>query len=343
MQIKKDTLLSMLNISKIAVAGSEHVEQLTHFIFSGDEIITFNNRMAVFYPFKTDFQCSVRHDLFYKQLTKFTSNEINITLSGSKIVMQGLNEKAMLSVILDKDDEIFKILHSIQNDHVDSLRIPVPENFNKAMSFSAFSASKDASDGVLGCVCVNGDKVYSTDNHRASEYKLHGNIGERFLVDHAVAVELDKFHVFEISLGENWLSFYCDEDIIITSRQFYGDYPDFAQAFDIDDYESLHLPDSLKDAIDFVSVILSKVHPLDRVCQVNIENKEIKVSADRTTESSEKSVALQDSDGEVQLEFTINAEFLKTIINHTHTMDYSTELSRAMFTSKDFKHVIRMK
>mgnify|MGYP005808050899 CR=1 FL=1 len=97
MQVKKDTLLSILDLAKIAVAGSEQVEQLSHFIFTGDEIITFNNRMSVVYPFKSNFVCSVKSTLFYKKLNKFSQvwqsfferkSEVKFCVSGEKTAIQ---------------------------------------------------------------------------------------------------------------------------------------------------------------------------------------------------------------------------------------------------------------
>lgn len=343
MQIKKDELIKILDLAKIAVSGSGHVEQLSHFIFTGDEIVTFNNRMSVVYPFKSNFVCSVRWDLFYKQLTKFTSNDIDISLKGNRLTMKGAAEKATLSVVLDKDDEIFRNIHSIQNDHVDLMRFVVPKNFTKAASFASFSASKDESDGILCCVCVLDDCVYSTDNWRASQYKLDSKISGSFLLSRMVAAHLDKFDILEVSVGSNWLSFYCDNDVIISARQIYGGYPDFSDSFILDEYESLSLPAQLEEAIDFVSVILSKEHPLEKVADINIKGNEITVSCDKTTESSEKTVPIEDSETDIDLKFSINIEFLKVILKHTHTMEYNTELQKALFSSNDFKHIIRMK
>lgn len=343
MQIQKDILLEILDLSKLAVATKEQVEQLSHFIFTGDEIVTFNNRMAIFYEFKTNFVCSVRADLFYKQLSKFHSNEISVSLKNSKLTMQALNEKASLSVTLDKDDEVFKILHMIQNNHVDCERFVVPEDFERALSFTSFSASRDAADGVLGCICVDDNYVYSTDNWRATQYEMEEPVSNKLLIDHLVASQLNKFEVFEYSVSHSWISFYCDNDVTISARRIQGDYPDYHNAFELDECEELEFPETLTDAVDFVSVILSKENELDRVADISIEGHKIIVSCDRVTESSEKTISFDNIQTDIHLNFSINLEFLKKILVHTHKMKYDTETGRAMFNSDKFKHIIRMR
>lgn len=343
MKIKKNVLLEILDLSKLAVATKEQVEQLSHFIFTGDEIVTFNNRMAIFYEFKTDFICSVRAKMFYNQLSKFKADEISVSLNGAKLVMSAPNEKASLSVTLDTDDEVFNVLHMIQNDHVDCERFNVPEDFEEGLNFTSFSASKDAADGILGCVRVSDNHVYSTDNWRATQYEMDEAINNELLVDYLVASQLNKFEVFEYSLGKSWISFYCDNNITISTRRIQGEYPDYSQAFEQEGWQQLEFPETLSEAADFVSVILSEEHPLEKVADIKIKGYQITVSCDKITESSEKTVVFDDIKTDIDLNFSINLEFLKKILTHTHKMVYDLESKRAMFSSNKVRHIIRMR
>lgn len=342
MKIEKKTLLKALNFAKLAVAKKGEVEQLTHFFFTGDEIVTFNNQMAVFLEFKSDFICSIKADIFFKQLSKFSSSEISMGIVKGKLVLKGDKEKAAFSIVSTKDDEVAKILHVIQNDHVDCERLPLPGNFGIGAAFASFSASKNNAQGVLSAIRVSGEYVYSTDNYRATQFRMESSIADDLLIRREVANNFNDFNIREYSIGENWLSFYCDDGVTISTRRIYGEYPDFSQAFELDDWEIIEFPETIIDAIDFVSIIVAKDEKLNRIGKVVIEGNEVTISTDRFTEATEKTIQLTDTTIKNKMEFAINLEFFKTIVQHTLKLNYNAETQRAMFTNGCFKHLIRM-
>jgi len=342
MKVQKDILLQSLDFAKLAVAKKGEVEQLTHFIFTGNEIVTFNNRMAVFLDFETPFSCSVKAELFYKQLSKFTSAEIDIDLVKGKLVLKGKGERASFSIISSKDDEVSKILHSIQNDHADCEHLPVPNNFGEGVSFASFSASKTARAGVLCSVMVDGKHIYSTDNYRATQFTMETEISHKLLIQREVAANFSNFDIREYSVGDHWMSFYCDNGVTFSTRLIHGDYPNFKNAFEMEEWEEVEFPDTITAAIDFVSIITAKDDRIQRIGHVHLDKGDVTISADRTTESSEKAVPLVNSTVKEPLEFAINLEFFKTILRYTHKLNYNMETQRAMFSNDNFKHIIRM-
>lgn len=343
MKILRKTLTKALELTKLAVAKKGGVEQLSHFIFTGDELVTFNNKMAVFFELSTPFACSVRADLFYKQVSKFKSEWITMELNGAKLTLKGdKKEKSTISVLLKNDAEIFKVLHAIQNDHVDCERIAVPGNFGIGMAFASFSASSNTGQGVLQCVSIKDDLIHSSDNYRATQFQIDSPIQDEILLHREVAANLDNFIIREYSMGDNWVSFYCDDGVTVSTRKIYGNYPNYSDAFDMDNWEVALLPEDTEEAIDFVSVIISKEDKLKRIGHVELVGTLLTVSTDKLTEASEKTVALVDCSVEESVEFFINLEFLKSILKHTHELHFNRETQQIMFSDGNFRHIIRM-
>jgi hypothetical protein len=343
MKIQRDKFLKILEISRMAVAGSDHLEQLGHFIFGGENLITFNNRLLIYFPFETDFQCSVSSELFYKQLQKYQTKEIEIDLKGNNLEVEGKLETAKLAVTLEQDKEIFSIIDTIREEQMTVDYVAVPEEFVKAVDFCSYSASKNAADGTLCCVCIAGDTVMSTDNYRATKYKMATAMSEgELLLDARIANEIKRFKMTEFGIGQNWLHFKNERGVILSARQIFGDYMDISKAFDFEG-KRMKLPKETLDILDFVSPVIANEQQLERKANMNISKGLITASVATNRAVVVKSVELGiERYKDLDMKFTINVDFLRSVLEHTQTMVYDMKVGRAMFQSKNFKHCIRL-
>ena len=343
MKIQRDEFLKILEISRMAVAGSDHLEQLGHFIFGGENLITFNNRLLIYYPFESDFQCSVGSELFYKQLQKYKTKELDINLTGNRLEVKGSKESAKIAVLLQQDKEIFGIIDTIREEQLNVDYVAVPEQFVQAVDFCSYSASKNAADGTLCCVCINGDTVMSSDNYRATKYKMDKSMSDHdLLLDARIANEIKRFEMTEFGVGENWLHFRNKVGVVLSARQIFGDYMDISTAFEFAGKRMI-LPDNTVDILDFVGVVVAGEQQLERKADVTIRNGSITAYVDTNKAVVEKSVDLgKDKYKDLDFSFTINIDFLKSVLEHTTAMVYDMETGRAMFRSKNFKHCIRL-
>lgn len=343
MKIKKDELLSILETSRMAVAGSDHLEQLGHFIFEGNNLITFNNRLLIYYPLKTDFTCSIRSELFYKQLQKFETPDLDIKLVENRLEIKGTKEKAKLAATLQRDQELFSTIESIRQEALSTEYVPVPAEFIKAVDFCSYSASKNAADGTLCCVCIKGTTVLSTDNYRATRYVMDKPMSDKdLLLDARIANEIKKFKMTEFGVGQNWLHFKNKEGVILSARQIFGDFMDISNAFDFKG-KRMRLPPNTVEILDFVSVVLASDQQLERLADISIKNGHIKATVNKPHAVVEKSVPLKvDRYNDLDFLFRINVDFFKSVLEHTPNMIFETEIGRAMFKSPNFEHCIRL-
>lgn len=342
MKIARDELLKILEISKMAVAGSDHLEQLGHFIFGGENLITFNNRLLIYYPFQTDFQCSVDSDLFFKQLQKYTTEEIEIELKKNRLHINGTLEKAKLAIQLEQDKEIFNIIDSIREEQLNVEYVDVPEDFVQGIDLCSYSASKNAADGTLCCICISGTTIMSCDNYRATQYTLDAPMSDRdLLLDARIANEIKRFKMIKFGIGENWLHFKNEIGVVLSARQIFGDYMDISDAFELQG-KKMKLPTETPAVLDFVSPVIANEQQPERKANIDIKNGYLTASVVRKRATVEKSVPLNEMFKDLDMSFIINVDFLKSIIDISKVMVYDLDSGRAMFQSAKFKHCIRM-
>ena len=70
MKIKKLELINILQRVKPGLAKRDVIEQFTHFIFTGESVITYNDEICISHPLKTDFVCSAKSEEFFKAILK---------------------------------------------------------------------------------------------------------------------------------------------------------------------------------------------------------------------------------------------------------------------------------
>lgn len=342
MKILCRELLAALDLTVVAAAKKGKIEQLSHFIFTGDEIVTFNNEMAIFFQFETPFTCSVKADMFRKQLSKFKSEYISIDMVKNRLHIRGDNEKASIGVSTQKDDEIFKLLHSIQNDHADSERHMLPDNFGTGVAFASFSASKKSDGGIFQCVHIEDRYIHSSDRYRATQFMMSNAIEHKLIIKRDVVNSFSDFSIRQYSVGDSWVSFYCDNGVTLSARMVFGEYPDLKPVFNSDGWGTAEFPAEIGDAIDFASVTLDGNDKMEKVGHISVDKAGYTVSAETSSRSSEKTILFDNSQIKTTMGFFINFDFLKTILKHTQKFSYDAVSKRVMFADENFKHVIRL-
>ena len=92
METKRESLLNALNAVKPGIDTSKVLEERTHFVFTGGDVMTYNGEVAMLHPLETEFICSVKASDLLDILNKSSSedvklehlaDELRITLEGS--------------------------------------------------------------------------------------------------------------------------------------------------------------------------------------------------------------------------------------------------------------------
>ncbi|GAG12893.1 unnamed protein product, partial [marine sediment metagenome] len=210
---KKSTLLNVLQSVKPGLASKGIIEQFTHFIFSGEAVMTYNDEICVTHPLETKFQCSVIAEDLYKTLTGISGDSsVKLSLEDGKLCVKTATRQAKLSTEVENDAE--KMIEMLGLKELEDKWIPLPEDFSKGMFLCMFSASKDMTKGAGTCVYLNGSNLFSSDEARISHYSLPKSTTLTTLIPARSVAELVRFEVTKVCLDKSWIHFKTEEEVV---------------------------------------------------------------------------------------------------------------------------------
>jgi len=333
MKINKNELLKVLSAVRPGIAKKDIVEQATHFIFTGNEVITYNDRICISHPFKTDFQCSVKGEEFYKLISSITDDDIEIKVDDKQITVKADKVRSGLSTLVESG--VVELIDLLGIDKQEWKKLP--KGFNQGIFLCMFSASKDISQTYLSCVATRGNALFSSDNFRVSLYELEDELPE-FLIPAISVIELSKFDVEKYSLADSWIHFKTKENVIFSSRIVVAEYPDISGFFEIEKGTKINFPKELKSVVEAVSIMAEGDLDLNKKI-------DIKITKGKMTCRGEKDRGWVERDCDIdykgkEIEFSINPIFFGQILDKATTMVLSED--RALFESDFFKHIMSL-
>lgn len=361
MKVERLKLLDALDKLRPGLSPKELIQQMTHYNFMGNHICSYNDLVSIYYPFKTDFRCSVKADSFYNVLSKIQEKDIEIELKDKEtagdeegsivktyfLELTTSSTKAEFPVALEGDlTEALVNLEKELDDGFESL----PSDFTEGAYLCMFSASKDPTLGTLTCLYVNGQDIICCDGWRATWYKVETDM-QNFMIKAGAAKELRDLKVSSYKIGDSWVHFRNDNGVIANIRRIIGEYrKEIFKEFTPEGTEFL-MPTQLKEAIDLCGIVHSDVALMDKQVFLQIANKTATCTAEREGGVRvEKSVPIPFYDGE-NLAFYMNSEFLNEVIERTPkdesgeqrpSMKLNLPRKRAFFTNEKFDHLFTL-
>lgn len=324
------------------------INQTTHFIFNGDEAITFNDRICISHPFKTNFSCSVPADEFYQIITKIIDDEIDISTElGEDGNLQGLTikgKKVKARIAAQSEGQVIEMINILDFPEARKIAKPIPKDFKEGLSLCIFSTAKDMSSPILTCLYINGGIIASTDDLRIGEYKMEKSLKKRFLLPASAVAELLKFDIVKFSLsppdesGESsWAFFHTEDNVAFCCRLVSGQFPDYAPFLEGFPEEELELPEEIQSMIETAAVLANEESD-EKEIEVIIDSGKIKCKGQNKIGWIESESRIQTK---TNARFVINSSFFHHILSHTKKMSFSE--GKALFKSGQFRHVIALK
>lgn len=311
MKTAKKELLKVLESVKPGIASRGVVESMAYFLFSGTDIITYNDKISIQHPFKTDFNLFVKADDLYKMMTKLSVDDVALAEKDGKLHVQCETMQADLATI--EDDEISARIANVDKSLKTAKFLPLPDNFCESVSLCSFIASKQESYQTLTCVHVTGENCISSDNMRIAHATMDGKVTPMFIEASEVR-SLIAINPTEYAISKAWLHFRNEDKCIFSIRKVNGDFPDFVQFFDFKGTE-IKLPKSLIEGMDIASVFTDDLAPQT---EINISKGVciISVKSDSGTIKYRSKIDYSGSD----IVFRINPDFLKEMMAHTSSI-----------------------
>jgi len=314
MKIQREKLLDILNKVKPGLSSKELVASMSYLYFSGKDIITYNDKICIQYPFKTEFNLFIKANNLYNLLLKSTTEVIALTEKQNKLNITSKKFKANLTAI--KDSETKSRIEYISESLKGVTWKTLPDNFSDSVSLCSFTAAKYEVDTSLVCVYLNKDMCFSTDNSRISYAVLDREIDEMLILASEIK-SLIALNPIEYSITTSWIHFKNKENCIFSIRKIEGKFPDCLPLFDFKGV-TINLPKEILEGIDITSVLLNEEHA---AINVKIEKNQCLLSIKTDAGKVQYKAKLKYSG--TCISFNINSKFFKSLINYSSTIVYS--------------------
>ncbi len=245
MRISKTELLKALTTIKPGLANSDSIEQTTSFAFMEDSIVTYNDSISISIPFKSGIKGAISSKELYTYLNKLSDKEedIKINIKGKEIIISAAKgEKVGIKVIE-------KIKLPLDEIDLDQKWKKMPKGLIEGLLFCSFSTAKDQKKPLLTCVHVKDDCIESTDNYRATNFKLNKKVSKEFLIPTNSIKFLKEFNAIKYNVTKSWVNFLSKEGAIFSCRTFTQEFPDISSLMDVKG-KKMKFPDEIKEAIE---------------------------------------------------------------------------------------------
>lgn len=335
MEQSRKELLGKLKLLTPGLASKEIITEMTHFIFTGNNVLTYNDEICVSLPFNTDFQCSVGANDFIDGLNKAKADNVSLAFQEGQLIVRCKDQE--FGVWSSVAPEVREQAESVVNEAQGREWKKLPEDFTDGMFLCMFSASRDESDRGFVGIFVHGSSIYSCDNFRASKYTMQGEV-DSFLVRSTVAKDLKKFQFVEYNIDETWASFRTGDGVMFNVRQIGTKYPfeDMEDAFLNVEGSRFRLPEEgLKEAASDLIDWSEGVINYHKTIEVRLENNLITCRARKEKGWMLKKIMVEYSREPVT--FLISPVFLSEILDKG-IRRMNIEEKRASFRKENFIH-----
>jgi len=337
MEINRSELLAVIAKVKPGLASKDIVEEMTHFIFNGSDIITYNDKVCVHHPFKTDFICSLSSKKFEAAISKVKSKEITITNDKKELTIKSASgkTKSTIHIELSMENEIMKKAKTITDEITQEGWPDLPEEFIDSAYKCSLAASTDETSGTRTCIKVEGNIIQCGDGSRFSVYTLEDEM-QSFMIKAAALPQLKGYKFDKYLITKSWVHFLSADDVVFSTRLIEGNYLDFIRILDSIEGNEIELPADLKDLIDLSMIMAEGEEIGDKKVTLTLEKNKLTCTSRREEGRSTSETAI-DYSGE-PLTFKVNPIYLHEILNKVKTIVISEK--KALFTSDSFKHVM---
>ena len=342
MELQVKDLLFALDKVKPALAQKELVPEMTHFIFDGDMISTYDDQISISYPFETEFPFSVKGNDFYSIVSKLNpdkpltiiqvENEVKVK-QGNRIAKFAQIEEKALEPYLDS-------LFESMNAEFEEL----PKDFVTGLAMCYPCASGDPSTGILACVLIEGRRIISSDRVRVGMYKLESDIAPRVIIKASAAHKLVQYDVTHYHVSDSWVHFMSEDNSIFSARMIEpeDDFPDFEYLIEEANKSKMKvpIPDEIKEIIDFTS-IMSEDDVYYKKAYFTVDENKINIKCtSKGRGSASASLKLKKAVSEKQLKFTINPTFLMYAVGLTKMLKFTD--NKVLLQAGNFNYLLAL-
>lgn len=340
-KVDRKELLGILKLVSQAKGEKEIVEQMSHFIFTGDDVVCFNDQVCLQHAYdKIEEPFSVKANAFQAILSKIKSKEVSIEINENGVKVNGRTSKALISTQVE--DEVSDLLNNLNEELDDEAGwVPLPDSFITAADIASLSVESDASS-ILSCVYIHNDFANSTDGTCCTRAFLpkDSKLPTFFLKPSTIKILKKIGGVKEMKITPNWIHFWASDDLVLSARILQGKFisdENLDKVFQAKKKTTIKLPEDVLDGLDFVETMVDQE---SFTASVHIGGKKLSVKTEGELGWAEKEFNLETKQPEIS--FMINILFLQKILKHTNKLTICEWEDSALIrcSTETFEHMI---
>jgi len=329
LEINRAKFLTLLSEASIGLSKQEILEQSNCFVFTNDQIITFNDEIYSSVKSPLDFDAIVPAKDLLKIMAKIPDELLDISLDGGEIIIKASRRKAGLSV----SSEI----------HLPFEAVPVPGKWSKLppgcqdyMIQASQVCESDNSQYKTTCVHVTPDMIQACDNSRLFRAELkETGFQDEILIPAASIHQIKDLKLKEVSLGDGWVHFNTYSGQILSIRCSHESFHQGLDELLKIDGDELKLPGNLADMIDRAEVMNE-----DKTSEMNITIKDNLLIL-----SSRKDGAWYKEKKKIKytgplLNFNVNPKFMVDVLKRNHKV--TVDLHKMKLESEGIQFVVSL-
>ena len=338
MKVDRIELRNKLAALRPGLAKREFVQQSCHFIFLKNEIVSFNDKIAIMVPFESEEEFSVKGEEFFRLIDGMKGETLTLTIEKGKVKLRSQDTTSTMATISEDQNTLPKVIEELK-EKMTGYKL-LPKDFLEGISLCSFSTSADLSRGVLACVAVDGDSCYSLDSNRSSMYKMKTKMRDSFFIVGREAVELVKFPVTSYCTDGKWCHFKTKEDVTFSCLLMTGEFPikKMIPVFEkMKELPCIELPSELKTVVENVTVLAADdITRSGKAVYISMADNEITVKASNDLGRVEKKLAC-DYEGD-EINMIINSNLLSQILSRATSLSKDKDMLH--FKAESFQHIL---
>ena len=332
--MKKQDLLTALDIVKPGLANKEIIEQSTSFAFMEGRVVTYNDEISISHPVEgLDITGAIAATELYLILKKIKQDEIEVSITNSEIqltagrIKVGLLLQQEIKLPLEEIGAITK-WKTLSNE------------FLPAMKMAMLSCSTDNGQPLLTCVHVNeAGFIEGSDGFRVLRTTLPKKMPvSTFLIPATVVNTVIKLNPVKVASGEGWIHFKTEVDTVMSCRTFEESYPDTTELLKVEGKE-FTFPRTINEILDRASVFGKKEDSIINDITVCLEKNRIKIGS-QSEAGWFKEEANIEYKGE-KLEFNIVPSLLKNILATVLTCTFNGRILKFVGEGWEFITLVK--
>lgn len=258
MRVEREELLKRLEAVSAGLAKREIIEQSQCFVFTGGEVLTFNDEVAVRTKSPLEgVEGAVQAAPLIALLRKLPEDTLDVELAGEGLSIKGKGRRSTIRM----ESEVLL--------PVDGIEEPgewrkLPDGLLEAVKTASSVCSTDESHFLLTCVHVAEDRVEASDDIQIVHYPVKTKIDKPTLLRKDSVSKIVGADPDEWSESEGWLHFRSPAGLTLSCRRYLEEYPGVEKFLAVDG-TSAKFPKGIDEALDRAGIFSAEAPEGNRV------------------------------------------------------------------------------